>query len=341
MISNADQIQEQKIVPQVAVITVTEQAALIRKLVGFVFSPQTQVLSSQVAAVVTSDRLGMGHRVSKGDVIVKLDDREANAKYALAEAELMSARIRIKQKQLTFSRVENTYNKKLSSRAEFDEADLALQQTKNELLAYEAKSLLAKLNVEKHNIIAPFDAVLVTNSPVVGKQFLPGEKIVEILNKNQLRIKISLSKLELQQLQSGQAKLVLQGRESFPLKLLQSSPATLSGSGMIETEFSLPMDIDTDVNKNGVINETAKADYNDTFYSGQAVKLQLIEDRMSVPEHAISEDDNGQYVLTVSDDKVARVAINDLVVGQKVVVLGPNNLLPGDGVTTLSVGGVM
>ena len=326
--SNEVQASDKSPVRQVAIVTVSEQATIIRQLLGFVFSPQTQVLSSQVAGLVTSERLELGHRVSKGDILVQLDNREANASHALTKIEVKIAKIRVKRKQLIFDRINGTYTKGLSSIAEFDEAELALQQSKNEQKAYEAKSLLAKLNVGKHIIVAPFDAVLITHSPVVGKQLMPGENVVELLNDKQLRIKIDLSKPELQQLQRRSAQLVFPQRKHPPLSLLNFSPAILTNSGMLEAEFIMPM-----------VSELPKSyTLNDEFYSGQAIKLQLIKNSMSVPEHAILKDNNGQYVLTVLNEKVVRVAINDLVVGQKVIVLGSSDLLSGDSVTVIPVG---
>jgi RND family efflux transporter MFP subunit len=308
---------------QVAVISVSKQTGLVRQLLGNVFSPQTQMLSSQVTGVSVSERLVLGHQVTRGETIVQLDTREAQAKYALAQAELATTKIRVKQKKLAFSRLKQSHAKKLTSRAEFDEADLQFQQAQAELLAFEAKSRLAKLNLDKHSINAPFDGFLITSSPVVGKQLMSGEKVVEILNNKDLRVKVAFSYQELSLLKKGHAQLVLNVEKQVPLKLVGASPATVLKSGMIETEFLLPVD--------AVLNQSS-------FYSGQAISLYLIDNRLSVPEHAILNDAQGQYVFVVSDGQVTRVPDDDLKIGQEVIVMGADGLVAGDAVSVLVIG---
>jgi len=323
LVQQSAQKDVQKKAQQVAVITVSEQTYLIRQLLGNVFAPQTQTLSSQVAGVTISKMLVMGHQVSKGEIIAQLDTREAQAKYALAQAELETAKIRVKQKQLTFSRLKKNYAKKLTSTAEFDEADLLFQQAQTEMLAFKAKSRLAKLHLDKHSIIAPFDGFLITNSPVVGKQIMSGGKVVEMLNNKDLRVKVAFSHQELNRLKKDHAQLVLNAEKQVPLKLTGASPATVLNSGMIEAEFLLPV--------GSILNRGS-------FYSGQAISLQLIDNRLSVPEHAILKDAQGQYVFVVSNGQVTRVPDDDLKIGQEVIVMGADKLVAGDVVSALVIG---
>ena len=98
-------VVKQKPAQEVAVIIVSEQSELIRLLLGTVFSLQSQFLSSEVAGIVISKRLSMGSKISKGDIIAKLDAREAQAKLVLIKAELSIAKIGVQQKSLMLSRI--------------------------------------------------------------------------------------------------------------------------------------------------------------------------------------------------------------------------------------------
>jgi len=312
-------INKKKSAQEVAVISASEHAVLIRQLLGIVFTHQTQILSSEVVGIIVSKRLPMGYEISKGDVIAKLDDQEAQAKLSLAQAEMSIAKIRVKQKGLLLDRMKTTYDKGVTSKAEYEKADLQYQQAQAELIMIDAKSQLAKLHLNKHTIVAPFDGLLVNHSPVVGKQLMPGERIVEVLNNEQLRIKVFFSLEELSQLKKGLAQLVLKSKKDIPLVLKEMSPIINSKSGMIEAEFSLPK-------------------FHERFFTGQAISLQLITNIISVPQHAISVDNAGQYVLIETSGKARRVAINDLKTGQQVIVMGPDNLLPGDAISVVSIG---
>ncbi len=326
---------EDKVISQVAIMTVLEKAALTRELLGLVFAPQTQSLSSEVTAVVVSERKGMGTRVSKGDIIVRFDSREAQAHYELAKSEVVNAQINIQQKTLNFDRAKQIYVKKLSSRAEYDKAELILQKAKNSLLGYQAKLEVAKINLEKHNIIAPFDGLLVSNSPVVGLRLSPGDKVVEVLNNDELRVKAPLSRAELLKVQSGQAKLVVHNKFSTPLTLLYSAPKASDINGMFQTEFSNSLSHVTQLDDNQLDINKEQLVLNSNNYSGQAIKLQLIENKIHIPDQAIAQEVGSDYVMAIVDERVVKVAVSDLAVGQQVVVIGPSNLLPGDNVKVL------
>jgi RND family efflux transporter MFP subunit len=332
----------EKPVSQVAIMTVSKDVALVRQVLGTVFAPQMQTISSQVTAVVTSDRLGMGTRVEKGDVLVSLDSREADAKLALALSEVMSARIHLEKQTLDFARVEQTFAKKLISKADYDNAKLALRKASNDLKGFEAKYEVAKIFVEKHRILAPFSGVLMTNTPVVGLQLSPGQEVVNILNADELRIKTLLTRDELTNIRIGQAQLLESNQPKASFRLLHAAPNASDTNGMFEAEFSIitvpGLTASHLVHSAGTAGAAQlSAEFQADFYSGQALKLALFENKIHLPEQAILQSTGKDYVMAVSNDQVMKVAIKDLVVGQHVVVQGPSHLMPGDKVAILAL----
>jgi RND family efflux transporter MFP subunit len=328
---------EVKPVSQVAIMTVSADVTLVRQVLGTVFAPQMQTISSQVTAVVTSDRLGMGTRVTKGDVLVSLDGREAEAKLELAQSEVMGARIQLEKQTLDFSRVEQTYEKKLISKSEYDNAKLALRKASNDVQGFEAKLAVAKIFVEKHRIVAPFSGVLMSSTPVVGLQLSPGQEVVRIVNTDELRIKTLLSKEELTKITLDQARLFASNQSRTVLRLMHAAPNANDANGMFDVELgiSLSKELATPQleGKSGALQELQT----DDFYSGQALKLQLFENKIHIPEQAIVQSADSNYVMAVANNKVLKVAISDLVVGQQVVVQGPSHLMPGDKVAILAL----
>ncbi len=333
---------------QVAVITLSEKAELTRSMVGIVFAIQKQTLSSQVAGTITSASMAMGQSVAKGDVIALLDNRDAKAKLDLVQAELQIAGIRVKQKEIQFSRVEKTYRKNLSSSAVFDQARLEFLLAQREYEVYLAKTTLVELNLDKHRIIAPFGGFLVGRSPVIGKQVLPGDKIVELQNNRQLRLKVLVSQQELDLLNRTGAQIVMQVAPTMPLELAAVSPSIIGDSGMIEIELSLPAQASatafkgsngSGIESNQVLKQSHSA--SGRFMSGQAIALNLIQPRLSVPGRAIAMDEHGEYVFVVANGKAVRLAVDDLHAGQQLVVLGGADLSPGDSIKVLPVGEVL
>lgn len=324
---------EVKPVSQVAIMTVSADVTLVRQVLGTVFAPQMQTISSQVTAVVTSDRLGMGTRVAKGDVLVSLDGREAEAKLELAQSEVMGARIQLEKQTLDFSRVEQTFEKKLISKADYDNAKLALRKASNDVQGFEAKLAVAKIFVEKHRIVAPFSGVLMSSTPVVGLQLSPGQEVVKILNTDELRIKTLLSRDELSKITLGQAQLLAANQSQTALHLLHAAPNANDANGMFDVEFGMTASPALTANHL----EKKPRLQTDDFYSGQALKLKLFENKIQIPEQAIVQSADSNYVMAVTNDEVIKVAISDLVVGQQVVVHGPIHLMPGDKVAILAL----
>jgi RND family efflux transporter MFP subunit len=330
----------EKPVSQVAIMTVSNDVALVRQVLGMVFAPQMQTISSQVTAVVTSDRLGMGTRVEKGEVLVSLDSREADAKLALAQSEMISARIHLEKQTLDFARVEHTFAKKLISKADYDNAKLALRRASNDLKGFEAKYEVAKIFVEKHRILAPFSGVLMSSTPVVGLQLSPGQQVVNILNADELRIKTLLTRDELTKISKGQAQLLESNQPETSFRLLHAAPNANDNNGMFAAEFAIitlhalaANHLGSTPGNAGQLTDDFQAD----FYSGQALKLELFENKIHLPAQAILPTADRDYVMTVSNDQVMKVAIKDLVVGQQVVVHGPSHLAPGDKVAILAL----
>lgn len=329
-----------KPVSQVATVTVTENVTVLRQLLGVVFAPQMQTVSSEVTAIVTSDRLGMGTRVEKGDLLVSLDSREADAKLELARSEMLSARINLEKQTLDFARVKHTFEKKLISKADYDHAKLALRKAETDLKGFDAKCKVAKIIVEKHRILAPFSGVLMSSTPVVGLQLSPGKEVVNILNTDELRIKTILTRDELVKITKGQAKLLESNQPETSFRLLHVAPNASDQNGMFEAEFDISTSHTLASNhlsgESGDAGQLSKGFQRD-FYSGQALKLSLIEHKIHLPEQAILPTVERDSVMVIRNDQVMKVAIKDLVLGQRVVVQGPSNLMPGDKVAILSL----
>lgn len=85
-------------------------------------------------------------RVKKGDLLVQLDDREEHLAVRLAEVELQDARNLLDRYEKAVQQGGVPQSEVDSARAEYDAAQVALEQ--------------AKINLEKRQIIAPFDGIV-------------------------------------------------------------------------------------------------------------------------------------------------------------------------------------
>jgi RND family efflux transporter MFP subunit len=323
----------EKSLKQVAVIKVTAKKNLIRELVGIVYSPEHQNLSLEVSGLVRSDRLMLGTQLKKGELVIQLDQREAKAQESLALAETEHSEISVQRHQLAFNRAQQTFQNNLTSKAEFEEAKLGLQQAKSDLSIAKANQQLAALHTEKHVINAPFDGTLTSHTPSYGSHIMAGVNMVGIINTSYLEFRVYCSAKELELLSQAKALLMLADDTETPLNLMQHSPTSHLKNGMFEVIFSLPKDT-----LFGLLPKTKESLARHTpaqFYSGQALTLRLVNAGVSVPELAILEDMQGKYGLIVnSKNKIIRVALDDIQIGQSLIVMRGQNVTLGESVTT-------
>lgn len=309
---------------QVATLITTSAPMPQRQLLGNVSAPQSQVLSSQVEGLVVSQRMEMGQRVSAGDVLVKLDNREAAATVKLKQAELKIAANQLEQQQLEFVRAKKTRAQKAISQAEFDDIKLALLQAEGQLDVVKSDLEIARIILEKYTIRAPFDGALVIPTPVVGLYANVGEKLTELLNDSELRADVQLSPQEIGRLRRNELWLNLnQTALKQALTLRAMSPAADNSTGMVAASFYLPTET-----------VAAKA-----LQPGQVISLTLYSHRLNIPPKSIHRDEQGEFLFTVEQGKVRRVAIDNIEQGQQIIVLGFNGMKIGDSVSTVSVDG--
>jgi RND family efflux transporter MFP subunit len=307
-------------VARVATITVTDKPVTVRQLLGTITAKQQQSIASHVSGTVISNRIAMGQSLKAGQVIIELDSLEAQGKLLLAQSEKQMAQITVKQKKLAFKRVKNTHAKQLVSEAVFDTARFDLEQAKSQLTAAEAKLKLAQLYLDKHFIKAPFDGVLVDSSPVVGKQVQPGEKLVSLINVNDLLVTTELSPTELASLQNGSVVLCLSKNNKMAFILSESAPSSDAVTGLIKARFALSMP------------KTQKQ------YPGQTITLALTRQQLDIPQQAIIKDEQTPYVLTANNGKVDRKLLAELIVGDAIIVMNNPGLKPGDTIDAIRLG---
>ncbi len=98
--------------------------------------------------------------VKKGDVLVRLDDRQAQL-----ELQYLKALQSIKQqdfddKKLEFQQTQELYNRLVSSHRDLEIAQLAFDAAKRELEAHNLKIKIAQIELEKYTITSPISGTI-------------------------------------------------------------------------------------------------------------------------------------------------------------------------------------
>jgi RND family efflux transporter MFP subunit len=152
---------------------------------GYVTARRQATVSSKITGKVTQVLIEEGQRVTEGAVLARLDDTDARAQLAMAQAQLMAARsqegeirAQLAQAERDHARQQELFDRQLVSAQSLDAA-LAQRDTLRAKLANHAHQVavaregvaVAEVNLDSTVIRAPFSGV------VIAKAAQPGEMI--------------------------------------------------------------------------------------------------------------------------------------------------------------------
>ena len=188
--------------PPIAAVQVVTAAAktLPRTLsaVGSLESADMTAIAAEIPGTVVSIDVPEGKRVEAGHVVARLDDAEARATLAVANARLENARARLARQQ--------------PLHAQGVASDQALDDARAELRSAEGAFNEARTRLDKHTIRAPIGGVLGLRQVNVGQYVPAGTPVVEVTLADALELRFHLPQKDLPLLAPGQKVYGVVGR---------------------------------------------------------------------------------------------------------------------------------
>src|SRR5690606_2087507 len=255
--------------------------------VGSLRSENSVMLRPEIAGRIAEINFDEGGKVRKGQVLVQLDNSVAKAQLQQAQANLSLANSQ-------YRRAVELGKQGFISKQARDEAGSQLQ-------VQQAAQALAKANLDKTAILAPFDGLIGLRNVSVGDYVSPGIDLVPIESIDPLKVDFRVPEQFLGQVREG-IKLALsfdalpgQSREG---EVGAISPLVDVGGRSILLRANVP-------NSDGALRPGMFA----------RVRLQFADDKaLVVPETALVPSGEEQYVFRIEQDRAKRVVVQ---VGQR------------------------
>lgn len=250
--------------------------------VGSLRSQDSVILRPEITGRIAEINIDEGGQVSKGQVVIRLDDSVARAQLQQAEANLSLAASQNRRA------AELTKQGFISKQAR----DEAISQ----LRVQQAAVALAKAQLEKTAILAPFDGMIGLRNVSVGDYVSPGTDLVPIDSINPLQVDFRIPEQYLGQVQPG-LNLTL-SFDALPGVVRQGQVGAISpqvdvGGRSILLRANVP-------NEDGTLRPGMFA----------RVQLQFSDDTgLVVPEAAIFSSGDEQYVYKLDGERVQRIAV--------------------------------
>jgi len=138
---------------------------------------------------VVATGVDRGERLNKGEVIVRLDERDRQARLA-------QARATVKQRELEFAAREQLKNESYVSEAQLQEAAAQLETARAELAR-------AELDIEYMVVRAPFDGALQDRLVEIGDYLKAGDPVATFVDERKLIVSADVSEFDANQVHKG------------------------------------------------------------------------------------------------------------------------------------------
>lgn len=299
----------------------------------------TPQISGQLMEVCITE----GQQVKKGQVLFRIDSRDAQLELESAEANLLAAQAQESSAKLEYESNKNLYEKKIVSKYVLDNAENQYKQAKASAAQYKATANRARVNLSYCTIAAPVDGVIGSIPVFAGDQVSPGTYLTMVSGNSKMYAEFSVSESILAERTEEEAKDPEMMLSSMPdVSFLFKNGTEYSKKGRI-TSITGTVDRTT-----GAL--TCKATFpnpNGILYSGIQGTVVIpidVQDVMVVPQNAIVRLQNKSLAYKVGADSCAYSTIvetvgfgsdRDLVVtkgleeGDVIVTEGANNLYEG------------
>ena len=144
-------------------------------------------VTAQVGGNVLALRVKVGDMVRRGQPLVRLDDREVRANTARSEAAVAQAEAERRNAQLALERNRELKKNGFISQAALDSADTHYRSAQAALQQTQAARTQAGVAQGFAELVAPFDAVVLSTHVESGDLALPGRALLTLYEPGKLR----------------------------------------------------------------------------------------------------------------------------------------------------------
>lgn len=174
---------------------------------------EMRVIENGVVEKVT---VNPGDLIKKGQLLLRMDQRETAAKLSQAEAQLAKADIGLADAKRELERTQELFDRGLIAEEEMKDAELTFSAAEAEHQAAKANLAAAKVAHERTELRSPFNGIVVSRNTYTGDviyKTLQQEPLIAIAENQKMLARVLLTANVIQKYRKGQtAKVVVRGK---------------------------------------------------------------------------------------------------------------------------------
>ena len=269
---------------------------LVLHVVGTLAAREEAMISAQVAGQLEKNLADLGDRVTAGQEIVLIDTTSYDALAAASAANLTRANASAANAAQNLKRIQDLQKDKIASTSDLDAAVADAARTRAEVKAAEANDAIARLNLDRSRVKAPFDGVVAERIASAGDYLAVGAPIARLVQTDPLRLRLEVPERESTAVRAGQSvRVSVEGDTNiYRGQLARIAPAIRPENRMLLVEADVP-------NPGGL---------RAGLFARATIVVNEREEAVSIPAEALITFAGLEKVVLIKDGKAAEKTVS-------------------------------
>ena len=195
-------------------------------------------IAAEVSAVVLTVHADVGQVVAKGDLLLELDPLDYRLNLKQAEANLASSKARLDQANAKLTRARSLGDKQYISADELLERETEVMVFNAQIQANEVAVSIARRNLEKCSLTAPFDGVIGKRMAQVGNFVRNGDPLIAVTQIDQFELDAEIPDGQADEVINADVIRFESRGQNWPVDLLRLSPVIDSQARTRKARFA-------------------------------------------------------------------------------------------------------
>lgn len=195
-------------------------------------------IAAEVSAVVLSVHADTGQLVAKDDLLLELNPTDYQLNLKQAEANLASSQARLNQAKAKLKRAQSLGDNQYISADELLERETDVMVFQAQIQANEVAVSIARRNLEKCSLRAPFDGVVVKRMAQVGGFVRNGEPLIAVTQVDRFELDAGIPDSQADEIQNTDMLSFESRGQRWPVELLRLSPVIDSQGRTRQARFA-------------------------------------------------------------------------------------------------------
>jgi RND family efflux transporter MFP subunit len=214
----------------------------VLNVVGTLSAHEETTVAAQVAGQIENYAVDLGSPVTAGQELALIDTAAYEALARQSAANVARAVASAENAVQNLKRAQELQKDKIASASELELAIATSDQASAEVKAAEAADSIARLNLERSRVKAPFAGAVAERISSVGGYVVAGTPIIRLVQTDPLRLRVEVPEREAPSVRTGQTvRVTVEGDPKIYLgQLARVSPSIRESSRMLQAEADVP-----------------------------------------------------------------------------------------------------